>query len=65
MIEILKTSDPVRLHFLKTLLEEADIQAFVFDGGGQWPGALPSRLVVPDGDEDLARRLITEAERDL
>jgi hypothetical protein len=65
MIEILATTDPVRLHFLRSLLEEADIQVFVFDAGGQWPGAFPARLMVAADDEALARRLIAEAERGL
>ncbi|RAK60468.1 hypothetical protein DJ021_11960 [Phenylobacterium hankyongense] len=30
MIQILATTDPVRLHFLRTMLEEAEIQVFVF-----------------------------------
>jgi hypothetical protein len=64
MVEILKTTDPIRLHFLKTLLEEAEIPAVVF-GSGVYANVLPSRLMVPEDDADLARRLIAEAERDL
>jgi hypothetical protein len=62
MIEILKTVDVVRLHFLCAVLEDAGIQAVVFDGGGPWPGAFPGRLMVPADDEALARRLMTQAE---
>ncbi|HSV03905.1 MAG TPA: DUF2007 domain-containing protein [Phenylobacterium sp.] len=62
MIEVLKTGDPVRLHFLKSLLEAADIQVFVFEGGSPWPGAFPARLMVPEAEADMARRLIAEAE---
>lgn len=62
MIELLKTADPVRLHFLKSLLEEAGIPAFVFEGGSPWPGAFPARLMVGDADAELARRLVAEAE---
>ena len=29
MIELIKTSDPVRLSFLRTVLEEADVHPFV------------------------------------
>jgi hypothetical protein len=64
VIEILKTADIIRLHYLSALLEEAGIQAAVFDAAGQWPGAFPARLMVPADDEDLARRLIVQAERE-
>ncbi|WP_297696992.1 DUF2007 domain-containing protein [Phenylobacterium sp.] len=62
MIEVAKTTDPVRLHFLKGLLEAADIQVFVFEGGSPWPGAFPARLMVPEAEADMARRLIREVE---
>jgi hypothetical protein len=62
MIEILSTNDPIRLHFLRVLLEDAGIAAAVFDGGGPWPGAFPGRLMVPAGDVELARRLMRQAE---
>lgn len=63
MVEVLKTDDPIRLHFFKTLLEEAEIDALVIDGGVYVQ--LPRRLMVPDDDADMARRLIAEAERSL
>lgn len=62
MIELLKTSDRIRLHFLESYLREAGVRAFVFEGGSPWPGAFPARLMVPEDEEDLARRLIDEAE---
>ncbi|MFL5297215.1 MAG: DUF2007 domain-containing protein [Phenylobacterium sp.] len=64
MIEILETSDPVRLSFLRAILEEADLHPFVM-GASPYPGVLPSRLMVPDSEEELARRLISEAEASL
>jgi hypothetical protein len=62
MIEIVETTDRIRLHFLQSVLRDAGVQAFVFDGGSPWPGAIPARLMVPEADEDLARRLIGQAE---
>ena len=64
MIELLKTGDPVRLSFLRAVLEEAELHPFVL-GASPYPGVLPSRLMVPDSEVELARRLILEAERDL
>ena len=65
MIELLKTDDRIRLHFLRSVLEAAEIQVFIFDAAGAWPGALPARLMVGTGDAELARRLMVEAERGL
>jgi len=62
MIAILETRDPVRLNFLKTILEEADLHPFIFGGVAPYPGALPSRLLVPQSEAELARRLIEEVE---
>jgi hypothetical protein len=62
VIELLNTNDRIRLHFLESYLREAGIPTFVFEGGSPWPGAFPARLMVPAEDEDLARRLIAEAE---
>ena len=64
MIEILTTSDPVRLSFLQTVLEEAELHPFVMSASA-YPGVLDSRLMVPDGEVELARRIIVEAEADL
>ena len=61
MIELLKTSDPVRLSFLRSVLEAADLHPFVF-GATPYPGVLPSRLMVPEAEVELARRVIEEAE---
>lgn len=64
MIEILKTSDPVRLSYLSTVLEEAELHPFVMSASA-YPGVLDSRLMVPDAEVELARRLIAEAEAQL
>ena len=64
MIELLKTGDAVRLSFLRAVLEEAELHPFVL-GASPYPGVLPSRLMVPDSEVELARRLIAEAERGL
>jgi hypothetical protein len=62
VIEVLKSSDPVRLNFLRAVLEEADLHPFVMSASA-YPGVLASRLMVPDGEADLARRLIAEVEK--
>ncbi|MFI4964591.1 MAG: DUF2007 domain-containing protein [Caulobacterales bacterium] len=62
MIAILETRDPVRLSFLKAILEEADLHPFIFGGVSPYPGALPSRLMLPESEVELARRLIDEVE---
>lgn len=62
MIAILETADPVRLGFLRAILEEADFHPFVFGSGDPYPGSYPSRLMVPDSEVELARRLIAQVE---
>jgi hypothetical protein len=64
MIEVLKTANPVRLHFLKTMLEEAGLNPLLVEASA-YPGVLASRLLVPDDEESMARRVIAEAEKDL
>ena len=63
MIAILETDDPVRLSFLKTMLEAADFHPFVFGGGSPYPGTYASRLLVPESEVELAKRLIAEIEK--
>ena len=64
MIEIASTTDPVRLSFLKSVLEDAGIESFVFEPnvGGLWPGAIPSRLMVSETDGAAARQAIQAAD---
>ncbi len=63
MVEIERTMDVVRLSVLRSVLADADIDSFVFDSGAGnlWQGAIPSRLMVRDGDVELARRAIQQA----
>ncbi len=64
MIEIEATSDPVRLSFLKSVLDGAGVRSFVFEPnvGGLWPGAVPSRLMVSEPDQAAARRAVEAAD---
>jgi hypothetical protein len=64
MIAVVETHDPVRLGFLKMILEEGGLHPFVFDAGSPYRGALPSRLMVPESEIELARLLIQEVERE-
>ena len=62
MIQILETTDPVRLQFLKSMLEEAGLNPLLVEASA-YPGVLASRLLVPDDEEPLARRVMDEAEK--
>ena len=64
MIAVVETHDPVRLGFLTMILEEGGLHPFVFDAGSPYRGALPSRLMVPESEVELARLLIQEVERE-
>ena len=63
MTELERTSDPVRLSVLRSVLTDAEIDHYVFDtgAGNTWPGAIPMRLMVRDDEGELARRAIAEA----
>jgi hypothetical protein len=62
---IATTNDPVRLSFLRVLLADAGIEALLLDAHVSAMegsiGAIPRRLVVGDGDEHRARRVLREA----
>jgi hypothetical protein len=64
MIEILKTTDPVRLNFTKTMLEGAGLNPLLVEASA-YPGVLASRLLVPDDEAAQARRLIKSVEDSL
>ena len=64
MIELLKTTDPVRLHFLKSMLEDAGLHPILIEASA-YPGVLASRLAVPDDEGPAAKRVSAEAEREL
>lgn len=55
---LIRSTDPVLVDFVSTLLREADIPAFVFDEAMSMTegaiGILPRRIMVAD-EEDLAR----------
>ena len=57
-----ESADLPRLNVLKSLLEAAGLHPALFEGVAPYPGVFPSRLMVPDDEEILARRIIREAE---
>ncbi len=67
MVEVAKTTDPVRLGYLQSALAEAGIESVAFDtaAGALWPGAIPRRLMVEDRDAWRARLIIERAEADV
>lgn len=64
MIELTKTTNPVRLSFLLAVLADAGIETFVADAGAAslWGSAIPTRVMVDDADLARARRVIADAE---
>ena len=64
MVELTKTTNPVRLSFLQAVLADAGIESFVADEGAAslWGSAIPVRLMVDEMDLPRARRVIAEAE---
>jgi hypothetical protein len=67
MVEVLSTSDAVRLSFLRAVLKDAGIETAVFDAGAGslWGTAITLRLMVDEDDLNQAWRVIAEAERPL
>jgi Putative prokaryotic signal transducing protein len=65
MRELILTTDPVLLSFVQSLLQDAGIEALVFDQHISIVegsiGAFPRRLMVPDVSWDEAARLMREA----
>jgi hypothetical protein len=64
MVELIKTSNPVRLSFLQAVLADAGIETFVADAGAAslWGSTIPARLMVDEADVARARSLIAAAE---
>jgi hypothetical protein len=65
MIELLRTNDAVLISATEALLKGARIECMVADGymsvlEGSL-GVLPRRILVPDGDADEARKILTDA----
>jgi Putative prokaryotic signal transducing protein len=65
MVELIATSNPVRLSFLRAVLADAGIESAVFDAGAGslWGTAIKSRLMVEAEDLAQAKRVIADAER--
>ena len=65
VVDILRTNDPVLLSFARSVLEDADIAAFVADqftaGIEGSIGAFPRRLSVPADDVGRARTALANA----
>jgi hypothetical protein len=63
VVELERVFDPVRLSALRAVLAEAGIRCTVFDSGAGnlWQGAIPSRLMVPEHELELARRALATA----
>ncbi|MEZ5939033.1 MAG: DUF2007 domain-containing protein [Hyphomonadaceae bacterium] len=66
MIEVLRTNDPVKLSFVMARLQEAGCAPFLADRfmamaeGGI--SAFQQRILVPDEDEVVAKRVIRDVE---
>ena len=66
MIELIKTSNPIRMSYLRAVLKDAGIETAVFDQGvgALYGGAvITARLMVEEGDLPQAKRVIADAER--
>ncbi len=65
MRTITVSNDPVRLSFLRALLQDAEIECLVLDAHASAVegsiGAIPRRLVVLAEDEWRARRVLEDA----
>jgi hypothetical protein len=66
MVELTKSTDPVRISFLRAVLTDAGVESFLADVGAAslWGTAIPTRLMVDEADLARARRLIADAEPD-
>jgi hypothetical protein len=64
MIELIKTTDPIRVSFLQAVLADAGIETFVADTGAAslWGSTIPARLMVDEADLARAKRLIADAD---
>lgn len=66
MKDVLKTADPVKLSFARSVLSDAGIESFVLDEGmaSMYGGGIEfvkKRLSVIDEEAERAQRLIDEA----
>ena len=67
MIELVSTSNAVRLSFLRAVLDDAGIAYSVLDNqmASVLGSAFKTRLMVDEGDINQARRLMAAAEKDI
>ena len=63
MKQIAKTFDPVRLSYLRSVLNDAGVDFVVLDtgAGSIWPGAIPARVMVDEKDAWRAKCALAEA----
>ena len=64
MVELLSTSDIVRLSYLRSVLRDAGVETVVLDSGAGslWGSAVAQRVMVAEDDFALAKRVLAEAE---
>jgi len=66
MRDLIRTNDPVLLNFVQTLLQDAGIEAVIFDGNMSSVqgtlGAILQRIAVPEDRWADARRILREAD---
>lgn len=64
MVEVLSTSDVVRLSYLRAVLRDSGIETVLLDSGAGslWGSAIAQRLMVAKADLEAAKRLIAIAE---
>ena len=67
MKELLTTNDPVRLSFLRSVLEDAGVKTVVLDNAlaSVLSSLFTSRLMVDEADLAQAKRIVADAERSL
>lgn len=68
MEEVFRTNDPVKLSYIRHLLSEAGVEAYILDEhtayiDGRGP-LVPIRVVVHRDDAAQARRVLSELEQD-
>jgi len=64
MVELVATSDAVRLSWLRAVLADVGIETEVWDAGAGslWGSAIDQRLMVDEADLAQAKRVIAAAE---
>ena len=64
MVELVATSDAVRLSWLRAVLSDAGIETQVWDAGAGslWGSAINQRLMVDEADLAQAKRILAGAE---